>query len=62
MKINLLNLLKPKEYKVEYEKILKREDIPLQVIAPVERCLKKSKVENNFTSSCHPFTPPTSVK
>ena len=58
----LLNLLKQKEYKVECEKILKREDIPLQVIAPVERCLKKSKVENNFTSSPHPSTPPTSVK
>ena len=58
----LLNLLKQKEYKVECEKILKREDILLQVIAPVERCLKKSKVENNFTSSPHPSTPPASVK
>ena len=58
----LLNLLKQKEYKVECEKILKREDISLQVIAPVERCLKKSKVENNFTSSPHPSTPPASVK
>ena len=32
----LLNLLEPKEYEVEYEKILKREDISFQVIAWVK--------------------------
>ena len=41
----LLNLLEPKEYEVEYEKILKTEDISLQVIARVERCLKQSTVK-----------------
>ena len=42
----LLNLLEPKEYEVDYEKILKWEDISFQVIAQVERCLK-----HNFTFS-----------
>ena len=36
----VINLLEPKEYQIEYEKILKREDISFQVIARVERCLK----------------------
>ena len=58
----LLNLLEPKEYEVEYEKILKREDISFQVIARVERCLKQSTVENNFTFSPQPSTPPTPVE
>ena len=58
----LLNLLEPKEYKVEYEKILKREDISFQVIAGVERCLKQSTVENNFTLSPQPSTPPTPIE
>ena len=58
----LLNHLEPKEYKVEYEKILKREDISFQVIARVERCLKQSTVENNFTFSPQPSTPPNSVE
>ena len=58
----LLNLLEPKEYEVEYEKILKREDISFQVIARVERCLKQSTVENNFTFSPRPYTPPIPVE
>ena len=58
----LLNLLEPKEYEVEYEKILKREDISFQVIARVERCLKQSTVENNFTFSPRPSTTPTPVE
>ena len=58
----LLNFLEPKEYEVEYEKILKEEDIFFQVIARVERCLKQSTVENNFTFSSQPSTPPNSVE
>ena len=58
----LLNLLEPKEYEVEYEKILKREDISFQVIARVERCLKQSTVENNFTFWPRLSTPPTPVE
>ena len=58
----LLNLLEPKEYEAEYEKILKREDISFQVIARVERCLKQSTVENNFTFSPQPSTPPTPIE
>ena len=58
----LLTLLEPKEYEVEYEKILKREDISFQVIARVERCLKQSTVEYSFTFSPQPATPPTSVE
>ena len=58
----LLSLLEPKEYKVKYEEILKREDISFQVIARVERCLKQSKVENNFTFLPQPSTPPTPVE
>ena len=34
----LLKLVEPKEYKIEYEKVLKREDIYFQVIARIERC------------------------
>ena len=53
----LLNLLEPKEYEVEYEKILKREDISLQVIARVERCLKQSTVKTlshfHLSLPCH---------
>ena len=45
-KVNLIdeelpNLLEPKEYEVEYENILKRQDIFFQVIARVERYLKQ---------------------
>ena len=58
----LLNLLEPKECKVEYEKNFKRDDISFQVIARVERCLKQSTVENNFTFSPQPSTPPTPVE
>ena len=58
----LLNLLEPKEYEVEYEKILKREGISFQVIARVERCLKQSTVENNFPFSPRPSTTPTPVE
>ena len=58
----LLNFLEPKEYEVECEKILKGEDIFFQVIARVERCLKQSTVENNFTFSSQPSTPPNSVE
>ena len=57
-----LNLLEPKEYEVEYEKLLKREDIFFQVIGRVGRCLKQSTVENNFTFSPQPSTPPTPVE
>ena len=57
-----LNLLEPKEYEVEYEKILKREDISFQVTARVERCLKQSTGENYFTFSPHPSTPPNSFE
>ena len=57
----LLNLLEPNEYEVEYEKILKREDISFRVIVRVERCLKQS-VENNFTFLPQPSTPPNSVE
>ena len=49
--------LEPEEYKLEYEKILKREDVSFQVIALVERYLKQSTIENNFTLS--PLTIPT---
>ena len=58
----LLNLLEPKEYEVEYEKILKREDIAFQDTARVEICLKQSTVKNNFTFSPQSFTPPNSVE
>ena len=58
----LPNLLEPKEYEFEYEKILKREDISFQVIARVERCLKQLTVENNFTFSTQTSTPPTPVE
>ena len=58
----LLNLLEPKEYEVEYEKILKRKNISFQVIARVERCLKQLAAENNFTFSPQPSTPPNSVE
>ena len=57
----LLNLLEPKEYEVEYGKILKKEGISFQVITQVERCLKQSTVENNFTFSPRPSTTPTPV-
>ena len=57
----LLNLLEPEEYEVEYEKNLKR-DISFQVIARVERCLKQSTVENDFTFSPRPSTTPTPVE
>ena len=45
-KVNLIveelpNLLEPEEYEVEYENILKRQDIFIQVIARVERYLKQ---------------------
>ena len=53
----LLNLLEAKEYVVEYEKILKRENIPR-----VERCLKQSMVENNVTFSPQPSTQSNSVE
>ena len=56
----LLKLLEPKKYEIEYEKVLKREDIYFEVIARVERCLKQSTVENNSTFSPQPATPPTS--
>ena len=58
----LLNLLEPKEYEVEYEKILKRQDISFQVIARVEGYLKQSTVENNFTFSPGSSTPPIPVE
>ena len=45
------SILEPEEYKLEYEKILKREDISFQVIALVERYLKQSTIENNFILS-----------
>ena len=41
----LLNIFESKECEIEYEKILKREDISFQVIARVERCLKQSTVK-----------------
>ena len=44
----LLNLLEPKEYEVEYKKILKREDISFLVIDRVERYLKQSTVDSHF--------------
>ena len=53
----LLHLLEPREYEAEYEKILKGVNISFQVIARVERCLKQSTVENNFTFSLQPSTP-----
>ena len=62
IEVELLNLLEPKEYEFEYEKILKREGISFQFIARVERCLKQSLVENNFTFSPQPSTPPNSVE
>ena len=43
------------------QKFLK-EDISFQVIARVERCLKQSTVENNFTFLSQPSTPPTPVE
>ena len=59
---DLLHLLEPREYEAEYEKILKRVNISFQVIARVERCLKQSTVENNFTFLPQPSTPHNSVE
>ena len=58
----LQSLLEPKECEVEYEKILKREDISFQVIARVERCLKQVGVEHNFTFWPRPSAPSNPVE